>query len=86
MTEKAKPEDDLSIYMGTDLHHRRMEDATKRAVEKLVNVSRDDLFAGLSEAMGMLFGIGHFYRQLGLKHQAAKVFMAVFKWLKGGTD
>lgn len=79
--------DAFEAYFKSDLHARRMADASKRTAERLAAIGgQGDLLPAFSEAIGTLFGVGHFYRHLGLKHQAANVFREVFKWLKTGTD
>lgn len=79
-------EDRFVLYFRSDLHNKRVEDARGRAFMRLANIGKEDLLAGMSEAIGTLFGVGLFYRSLGLKHQASQVFMEVYRWLKSGTD
>lgn len=81
----GKP-DSFEAYFKSDLHTRRVDDATRRAVEKLTELGKDDLLPAFSEAIGMLFGVAHFYRTLGLKHQFALIFTRVYAWSKKGTD
>ncbi len=78
--------DEFAAYFKSELHNRRMEDATKRTAEALSGIGRTDWLASFSEAIGIIFGVGHYYRTLGLKHQGAKVFREVFHWMKTGTD
>lgn len=86
MSGQAAKDDRFADYFKSSLHLSRLNDAQKRTAERLAGIGREDLLAACSEAIGMAFGIGQFYRVLGLKHQAAQVFNDVFKWLKKGTD
>lgn len=86
MTEAPDARDEFAEYFRSDEHNRRMEDATKRTLERLSGIGRGELLAGFSEAIGTVFGVAQYYRTLGLKHQGAKVFREVFHWMKKGTD
>lgn len=78
--------DDFVAYFNSDRHNRRVEDSTKRNVERLSAIGKDDMLAAFSEAIGMAWAVAHFYRTLGLKHQGAKIFSGLFHWMKRGTD
>lgn len=82
----AEKEDEFSVYFKSDLHNSRMLDAQKRTGDRLSALVRHDMLFAFSEAIGTIFGVGHFYRTMGLKHQGAKVLMGVFHWMKSGTD
>lgn len=77
---------DLAGYLQSPVHARRMDDAIKRTVDQLSGIGRTDLFMMISEAIGIIYGVAHVYRTLGLKHQGAQVLRGAFKWLKTGTD
>lgn len=78
--------DEFAAYFRSELHERRMLDAQKRTVERMAALGRVELFSAFSEAIGTVFGIGRFYRTLGMKHQGAAVFREAFQWMKKGTD
>lgn len=83
----ADQPDAFEAYFKSDLHARRMADASKRTAERLAAIGgQGDLLPAFSEAIGILFGVGTFYRTLGLKHQFAAIFRDVFKWSKSGVD
>lgn len=82
----ADKPDDFAAYFTSEQHKSRQGDAINRAVERLSGIGKGDLLASFSEAIGTIYGVGHYYRTLGLKHQGASIFREVFKWMKSGTD
>lgn len=90
-TAPDKPKDEFSEYFSSDTHNARMEEARRRTLERLIGIAQGAgdghaLLPAFSEAIGTLFGIGDFYRRLGLKHQFARIFREIYTWLKKGSD
>ena len=85
MADQGK-DNTFADYFRSDLHSKRMQESIVRNAERLGAMGKSDLFATFSEAIGMVFAVGQFYRLLGLKHQGAAIFREVFKWMKTGTD
>lgn len=73
-------------YMKSNLHAQRLENATRREVDRLVDIGKVDLDYAMSEAIGTLFGIGHFFKKMGLKRIWPQVSSSLFKYMKSGTD
>lgn len=88
MTDRTDQEkqDEFAAYFRSEAHERRMAESMERHGAALGALAMSDPFQAFSEAIGMAFAVGNFYRRLGLKHQAAKVFMGIYSWLKKGTD
>lgn len=86
MADQTTSTDDFAAYFRSDLHKKRMEESIVRNAERLAAMGKTDMFAAFSEAIGMAFAVGQFYRMLGLKHQGAAVFREIFHWMKKGTD
>ena len=78
--------DEFAAYFRSDLHKKRMEESIVRNAERLAAMGKSDAFASFSEAIGMAFAVGQYYRLLGLKHQGAAIFREIFHWMKKGTD
>lgn len=82
----AETDDEFAAYFRSDLHNKRMLEARQVTEQRLSALGRHDFLSAFSDAIGTVYGVGQFYRSLGLKHQGAKVFTAVFQWMKKGTD
>lgn len=80
-TKGDGPED----YFATEIHARRMKTAIDREAKRLADIGRVDPLMALSEAVGVWFGVAHFFRQLGMKHTVHKTLHGVFAFLRSGT-
>lgn len=78
-------EDGFVRYFQSDLHNKRQAEALQRTVDRLTALGQNEFLSAFSEAIGMIYGIAHFYKHLGMKHQGAKVLWSAANWIKKGT-
>lgn len=86
MPDPLKNPDSFESYFTSEVHNKRVADAVVREGERLAAIGRSDLKTAMSEAIGTVFGIAAFWKQLGMKHIGSKTMRDAFLWMKKGVD
>ena len=83
---KNVPEGSID-YFQSKLHADRVGDATARAYERLVGIGQSgELFMSISEAVGMIYGAGAYFKAIGLKEVGRKFMRGVFSFMGKGVN
>lgn len=73
-------------YFKSDKHFSRIQDAQKRTEERLIIIFQGDIYHGVSEVMGTVFGAASVMKSLGFKRLWPKINAQLFKFMKTGSD